>query len=65
MLMCIYTGKIQTMGRQYPIEAAQQAKFQRSYQTQREIQSVTKKLSQEESNRYSSPPPAYRSQRIS
>lgn len=30
-VMCIYTGKIQTMGRQYPIEAAQQREYSYKY----------------------------------
>jgi hypothetical protein len=61
MIMCIYTSKIQTMGRQYPIEAAQYPKFQQqySYQTVKDMEQVTKKLSQEEANKQiTTPPPA-------
>ncbi|CAO3628665.1 unnamed protein product [Mucor hiemalis] len=50
MTLCIYTSKIQTMGRQYPIEAAQKPKFQHLYsnQTMKDMEFVTKKLSQAE-----------------
>lgn len=59
MVMCIYTSKIQTMGRQYPIEAAQVPKFQHSYQTVKDMEHVTKKLSEEQANQQiTTPPPA-------
>lgn len=50
MTLCIYTSKIQTMGRQYPIEADQKPKFQHLYsnQTMKDMECVTKKLSQAE-----------------
>ncbi|KAG2199090.1 hypothetical protein INT47_005094 [Mucor saturninus] len=67
LIMCIYTGKIQTMGRQYPIEVAQQQQNKRvypqkqmySYQTVRDMETVTKKLSFYEVNKViPTPPPA-------
>ncbi|GAA5797697.1 hypothetical protein HPULCUR_003089 [Helicostylum pulchrum] len=67
LIMCIYTGKIQTMGRQYPIEVAQRKpqrkmypqKRDYSYQTVKDMETVTKKLSYYEVDRkITTPPPA-------
>lgn len=67
LIMCIHTGKIQTMGRQYPIEVAQQQQTRRvypqkqmySYQTVKDMETVTKKLSFYEVNKViPTPPPA-------
>ncbi|KAI9350382.1 hypothetical protein BD770DRAFT_445936 [Pilaira anomala] len=67
LIMCIYTGKIQTMGRQYPIEVAQkkpkkkshQQKKEYNYTTVKDMESVTKKLSHYQVNKQiTTPPPA-------
>lgn len=58
LIMCIYTGKIKKMGRQYRIETDQRSfNDQYSYKTIHDIESVTKKISQEESNKLACPPP--------
>ncbi|KAF1799672.1 hypothetical protein V8B55DRAFT_1540413 [Mucor lusitanicus] len=58
LIMCIYTGKIKKIGRQYRIETDQRSfNDQYSYKTVTDIESVTKKLSQEESNKLACPPP--------
>lgn len=58
LIMCIHTGKIKKMGRQYRIETDQRSfNDQYSYKTVNDIESVTKKISQEESNKLACPPP--------
>ncbi|KAI8647031.1 hypothetical protein BD408DRAFT_409091 [Parasitella parasitica] len=58
LIMCIYTGKIKKMGRQYRIETEQRSfNDQYSYKNVSDAESVTNKMGQEETFKLSGPPP--------
>lgn len=62
LMMCIQVNKFKKMGRQYRMEEDQKSYNHRtfSYNTTRDIESVTRKLSEEESSKVTYPPlPVY------
>ncbi|KAI8886032.1 hypothetical protein K501DRAFT_283952 [Backusella circina FSU 941] len=65
LIMCVHVRNIQTMGRQYPVETPQTFRRQKrewkqthSYQTVTDMESVAKKLSEDEVSKIATPPAA-------